>query len=95
MPGSHGKAYQTGTPVVQYDIAKKQQKVLGFLAPPIEAKFGYVPSGSYGVKMSADGGTLFVNFNGHLTDSLRPVKMKPIGFGLCAFGAIHIPAGER
>jgi hypothetical protein len=36
-----------------------------------------------------------VNFNGHARDDIRPAKMKPNGFGLTAFAAIHIPAGER
>lgn len=95
LPGSHGKAFRTGTPVIQYDIAKRQQKVVAFLAPPIEKQFKYVPAGTYGVKISHDGGTLYVNFNGHAADGVRPAKMKPIGFGLCAFAAIQIPESER
>jgi hypothetical protein len=95
LPGAHGQAFKDGTPVVQYDIARKQQKVLAFLAPVCEAELGYVPAGTYGVKLSADGGTLYVNFNGHAADRLRPAAMKPNGFGLCAFAAIGIPASER
>ncbi|MBI3461527.1 MAG: hypothetical protein HY000_00485 [Planctomycetes bacterium] len=45
--------------------------------------------------MSADGSTLYVNFNGHAADSIRPAHMCPNGFGLCAFAAIHIPEGAR
>ncbi len=95
MPGAHGKAYHTGTAVVQYDIAKRQRKVLAFLAPTFEEKCQYVPSGTYGVAISADGGTLYVNFNGHPADAIRPAKMKPIGFGLTSFAAIEIPESER
>ncbi len=95
MPGSHGKAYRDGTPVVQYEIKTGTQKVIAFLAPSVERELQYVPSGSYGVKMSADGGTLYVNFNGHAADTIRPEKMRPNGFGLCAFAAIHIPDSER
>jgi hypothetical protein len=47
------------------------------------------------VKLSADGGVLVVNFNGHAADAIRPQHMKPNGFGLTAFAAIHIPASER
>jgi hypothetical protein len=54
-----------------------------------------MPAETYGVKVSADGGTLYVNFNGHAGDRTRPAKMKPNGFGLCAFAAIHIPKPER
>jgi hypothetical protein len=95
LPGSHGGAFKDGTPVVQYDIATGNRKVLAFLAPACDAELGFVPGGTYGIKLSADGGTLYVNFNGHPADRLRPEKMKPIGFGVTAFAAIHIPAEER
>jgi hypothetical protein len=95
LPGAHGRAWQSGTPVIQYDIATGRRKVLAFLAAALENEYGYVPGGTYGVKLSADGGTLFVNFNGHAADAIRPANMKPIGFGLTAFAAIHIPPGER
>jgi hypothetical protein len=95
LPGAHGKAWQYGTPVVQYEIATGTRKVLAFLAPALEEKIKYVPGGTYGVKLSKDGATLYVNFNGHAADEIRPANMRPIGFGLCSFAAIHIPASER
>lgn len=95
LPGAHGKAWNDGTPVIQYNIATRQQKVLAFLAPTLDRELEYVPGGTYGIKLSADGSTLYVNFNGHPGDRLRPAKMKPIGFGLTSFAAIHIPASER
>jgi hypothetical protein len=95
LPGSHGKAWQSGTPVIQYDIAKDRRKVIAFLAPVFDKEHNYVPAGTYGIDLNADGSTLYVNFNGHPSDSIRPAKMKPIGFGLTSFAAIHIPASER
>lgn len=95
LPGAHGRAWQSGTPVIQYNIVTGRRKVLAFLAPELEKQFAYVPGGTYGVKLSADGGTLYVNFNGHAADSLRPPHMRPNGFGLTAFAAIHIPPAER
>ncbi len=95
LPGAHGSAFRHGTPVVQYDLRSGQRKVLAFLAETLEAKYGYVPAGTYGVKLSADGGELYVNFNGHATDAIRPAHMRPNGFGLCAFVAIQIPPSER
>ncbi|MCE9562771.1 MAG: hypothetical protein K8U57_12060 [Planctomycetes bacterium] len=96
LPGAHGGAFKHGTPVVQYDIARKSQKVLAFLAPAFEKEYGYVPGGTYGAKLSADGGTLYVNFNGHAADpAVRPAGRKADGFGLTAFAAITIPATER
>lgn len=95
LPGSHGKAYLDGTPVVQYEIDSGKRKVIAFLVKPIEDAFGYVPAGTYGAKLNADGSTIFVNFNGHATDRKRPNNMRANGFGLCAFAAIHIPPSER
>jgi sugar lactone lactonase YvrE len=95
LPGAHGEAFRYGTPVVQYEIATGRRKVLAFLAPAFEKEHAYVPAGTYGVKLSADGGTLYVNFNGHAAGGVRPAKMKPNGFGLCGFAAIHIPKSER
>jgi sugar lactone lactonase YvrE len=95
LPGAHGRAWQSGTPVIQYVIATGRRKVIAFLAAALEKEFGYVPGGTYGAKLSADGGTLYVNFNGHAAESFRPSHMKPNGFGLTAFAAIHIPSAER
>ena len=95
LPGAHGQAWKFGTPVVQYNVATKRRKVLAFLAPTLRKRCGYVPGGTYGVKLSEDGGTLYVNFNGHAADANRPSHMKPNGFGLCAFVALHIPSDER
>ncbi len=95
LPGSHGGAFKHGTPIVQFNRQTQRRKVLAFLAPVCEREFGYVPAGTYGAKLSADGSTLYVNFNGHPVESLRPKKLTPNGFGLCSFAAIHIPASER
>ncbi|MBW3543182.1 MAG: hypothetical protein KY476_23240 [Planctomycetes bacterium] len=95
LPGAHGKASTYGTPVIQYEIATGRRKVLAFLAEAVEQACGYVPGGTYGAKLSADGATLYVNFNGHAADAIRPEHMRPNGFGLCAFAAIHIPPSER
>jgi hypothetical protein len=95
LPGAHGQAFRHGTPVVQYEIASGRRKVICFLAAACERECDYVPGGTYGVKLSGDGSTLYVNFNGHAADRVRPASMKADGFGLCAFAAISIPATER
>ncbi len=94
LPGAHGQASRSGTPVIQYDIAKGQRKVIAFLARAFEQAHDYVPGGTYGVKISADGSTLYVNFNGHPAKNL-PKHLRANGFGLCAFAAIQIPRAER
>jgi len=92
LPGAHGGAMDIGTPVVQYNIATGQFKVLAFLREGIEKATGYTPAGTYGMKVSADGSTLYVDFNGQPKDG---VKGHGKAFGLTAFAAIHIPAEER
>ena len=94
MPGAHGQARTIGTPVVQYHIASGRRKVLAFLRDPIESRHDYVPAGTYGLKVSADGRTLYTCINGHPGDDHRPEHLSPNGFGLTAFLAIHIPERE-
>ncbi|MCC6419668.1 MAG: hypothetical protein IT429_15655 [Gemmataceae bacterium] len=95
LPGAHGGAFRHGTPVVQYEITTGRRKVLAFLARAFEQAHDYVPAGTYGMKVSADGATLYINFNGHAADRIRPRQMRPNGFGLCSFAALHIPPSER
>ena len=94
LPGAHGGAALIGTPVVQYNIATGQRKVLAFLREALQKATSYSPAGTYGVKISADGSTLYVNFNGNLFGEVNPPKQAK-GFGLTAFAAIHIPESER
>jgi hypothetical protein len=57
LPGAHGSAFQDGTPVVQYDIARGQRKVLAFLAAAIEESCGYDPAvGALAKKGSSESG---------------------------------------
>lgn len=94
MPGAHGQAYRFGTPLVQYEIATGTRKVVAFLAEAIESACEYVPGGTYGVKISADGSTIYANLNGHPAASTGATT-KQHGFGLTSFMVIHIPPTER
>lgn len=92
LPGSHGGAKDIGTPVLQYEIKTGQRKVIGFMREAFETLYDYVPAGTYGTKMSADGATVYVNFNGsHVPTPPR----HQAAFGLTSFAAIHIPESER
>lgn len=94
LPGAHGSAGFSGTPVIQYNIETGQQKALAYLYEPMNNRFNYAPGGTYGMKISNDGSTLYVGLNGSPSDSLRPEGLGP-GFGLTSFAIIHIPASER
>jgi hypothetical protein len=91
-PGAHGSGAKMGTPIVQYDIAKKSHKVLGFLNPAMRRQFNYNIGGSYNIKLSADGSTLFCIFNGAPLD---PAARKEQTFGQPCLVVLHIPAEER
>jgi hypothetical protein len=96
LPGGHGGARLIGTPVVQYEIATGRRKVLAFLGPAFAKACEYTPAGTYGIGLSSDGGTLYVNFNGSPSSRfLPPGKTDAGGFGLTSFAAIEIPASER
>ena len=94
LPGAHGSAGFSGTPVIQYDIVKGQQKAIAFLSEPMTKAFNYAPGGTYGVKISADGAKLYVGLNGSPPDGLRPKELGK-SFGLTSFAVITIPASER
>jgi sugar lactone lactonase YvrE len=94
MPGAHGQARTIGTPVIQYHIATGQRKVLAFLKDPFEAKHAFVPAGTYGMKISDDGRTIYTCINGHPGDDYRPSHLSANGFSLTAFMVIHIPEQE-
>jgi len=94
LPGAHGSAGFSGTPVIQYNIASGKQKAIAFLSESMLNAYNYAPGGTYGLKISADGSKLYIGLNGSPTDALRP-KGLGRGFGLTSFAVIHIPAEER
>lgn len=98
LPGAHGSAGFSGTPIIQYNIEKDQQKALAFLSETMTKTFNYSPGGTYGMKISNDGSTLYVGLNGSPSDSLLALPKgirKESGFGLTSFASIYIPAQER
>ncbi len=63
-PGGHGGSENEGTPVVRYDIQKKEARPIVKLKDAIEKAFGYIPCGSFGSALSPDGSTLCLTYNG-------------------------------
>ena len=85
-PGAHGSGPRDNTPIVQYDTKTNQKKVLAFLHPFYQAKYGFTPRGTFSTALSPDGATLFVTWN---------VSRNTRAWDCCALTAIHIPAAER
>lgn len=98
LPGAHGSAGFSGTPIIQYNIDENKQKALVFLSETMVEKIGYAPGGTYGIKISDDGSKLYIGLNGAPADSTmhmpKGVRMEQ-GFGLTSFAIIHIPEKER
>jgi len=94
LPGAHGSAGFSGTPVIQYNIATGVQKAIAFLHDPMNKALNYAPGGTYGMKISRDGSKLYIGLNGAPSENLRPKELHQ-GFGLTSFVIINIPLQER
>ncbi|MCA9114661.1 MAG: hypothetical protein KDA79_06210 [Planctomycetaceae bacterium] len=89
VPGAHGRTSEAGTPVVQFDLKRKQVKAIAFLNTLLREEKGYNLGGTYGLALSEDGSQLMINFNG------APLGNKQPDFGLCSVVIVHIPESER
>ena len=85
-PGAHGGSELDGTPIVQFDVRTKRRKVIAFLNPLYDEKYGCTLKGTYSSALSADGSTLFVTWN---------VSRNSKVWDCCALTVIHIPESER
>jgi hypothetical protein len=92
IPGAHGGSQKDGSPVVQFDTRNRSQKVIAFLQPVLEKRYGYVTLGTYSTALSNDGGTLFVTWNGNRSGWDTRGRFP---FDTCALTVIHIPESER
>lgn len=86
VPGAHGGSDRDGSAVVQYDTQHRTRKVVAFLHPFYEQKYGCVPKGTYGLAIDDRGATLCITWN---------VSRGSRAWDCCALTAIHIPAAER
>jgi hypothetical protein len=85
-PGAHGGSEEDGTPIVQFDVQTRQRKVIAFLNPLIERKYGCTLRGTYSMAIDATGEKLYVTWN---------VSRKTKVWDSCALTVVHIPATER
>lgn len=92
IPGAHGGSQRDGAPVVQFDVKTRKKKVIAFLHPFYQKKYGYTPLGTFGSAVSHDGSQLFITWNGNRGG---PDRRGRLGFDTCALTVIHIPESER
>ncbi len=86
VPGAHGSGPGDGSPLVQFDIASGKKKVIAFLHPYYEAKYGFIPKGTYSTDISPEGDKVYVTWN---------VSRGTRAWDCCGLSVIHIPASER
>lgn len=86
VPGAHGGAEADGSPVVQYDTKTKTRKILAFLHPFYQEKYGCTLKGTYSVAVDEKGEKLYVTWNGNRGSR---------AWDTCALTVIHIPESER
>ncbi|QDU27943.1 hypothetical protein ETAA8_30350 [Anatilimnocola aggregata] len=85
-PGAHGGGYRDGSPVVQFNTHTGKRKVIAFLHPFYQAKYGVAVHGTYAVSVTPDGSQVFICWN-----AARGTK----GWDTVALTSIKIPASER
>jgi len=86
VPGAHGGGYRDGSPLVQYDINTGKKKVIAFLHPFYEQKYGFIPKGTYSTAVSNDGAKVFITWN---------ISRGTKAWDCCGLTIVHIPAEER
>jgi hypothetical protein len=85
-PGAHGGGHRDGSPLVQFNTQTGSRKVIAFLHPFYEKKYGVAVHGTYAVSVTPDGSRVFICWNAN-----RGGKV----WDCCALTSIAIPASER
>ncbi len=86
VPGAHGGGDRDGTAVVQFDTKTRAKKVIAFLHPFYQRKYGCTPVGTYSTAVDPAGDRLYVTWN---------VNRGGRAWDCCALTAIHLPESER
>jgi hypothetical protein len=86
VPGAHGGSERDGSAVIQYDTKTRTPKVIAFLHPYYEKKYGFIPKGTYAVACDPTGERLYITWN---------VSRGSRAWDCCGITTIHIPASER
>lgn len=86
VPGAHGSSLRDGTPVVQFDVKTGRKKVLAFLNPFYQKKYGFSLKGTYSTAVGPRGEKLYVTWN---------VSRGSRAWDSCGLTVIHIPESER
>jgi hypothetical protein len=86
VTGAHGSSDADGSAVVQFDVRTKQKKVIAFLHPFYQKKYGCTLKGTYSSALSPQGDKLYITWN---------VSRGGRTWDCVALTVIHIPDSER
>ncbi len=86
IPGAHGGSEADGSAVVQFDVKTKRKKVIAFLHPFYQDKYGCTLRGTFSSAVDPRGDKLYVTWN-----ASRQSRV----WDCCALTVIHIPETER
>lgn len=86
IPGAHGGSERDGSAVVQFDVKTKTRKVIAFLHPFYQEKYGVTLAGTFSSAVDPDGSKLYINWNANRGGR---------SWDCCALTVIHIPESER
>ncbi len=86
VPGAHGGAPRDGSPLVQFEVATGAKKVIAFLHPFYQEKYGLALKGTYSTAVSADGARVFITWN---------ISRGSRAWDCCGLTVVHIPPSER
>jgi DNA-binding beta-propeller fold protein YncE len=86
VPGAHGGSDRDGAAIIQFDTQTKQKKVIAFLHPFYQAKYGFTLKGTYSVAIDPAGDKLYVTWN---------VNRGSKAWDSVGLTVVHIPESER
>jgi len=86
IAGAHGGSHEDGSPIVQFDTKTRRRKVLAFLHPLFEERYGATLKGTYSVALDPAGETLYVTWN---------ISRGSRAWDSVGLTVVHIPESER
>jgi hypothetical protein len=82
VPGAHGGGERDGSPVVQLDTRTGRKKVLAFLHPFYQERYGCTLKGTYSLAVDPKGDRLYITWN---------VSRGTRAWDSCALTVVHLP----
>ncbi|HYE21423.1 MAG TPA: hypothetical protein VEA69_23450 [Tepidisphaeraceae bacterium] len=86
IPGAHGGSERDNSAVIQYDTKTNTKKVIAFLHPYYQDKYGFTLKGTYSTAVDPAGDKLYVTWN---------VSRGTKAWDCTGITCIHIPESER